>query len=242
METKVWAHRGASGYAPENTLEAFELAMRMGAYGIELDVHRTKDGKLVVIHDETVNRTSNATGYIKDYTCQELKKLDFSNSMSEFKNTRIPTLREVFGLIRASSIMLNIEIKCDRVIYYGIWDELVKLSREFGMDDRIIYSSFNHYVLRELKKIKPQAPTGLLYSCAILDPWVYAEYAEATAIHPHFMIPLNTPGLVEQCHENGIAINAWTANEPEHIAGLVQLGVDGIIPISPDGAIKLLDK
>ena len=97
METKVWAHRGASGYAPENTLEAFELAMRMGAYGIELDVHRTKDGKLVVIHDETVNRTSNATGYIKDYTCQELKKLDFSNSMSEFKNTRIPTLREVFG-------------------------------------------------------------------------------------------------------------------------------------------------
>ena len=227
METKVWAHRGASGYAPENTLEAFELAMRMGAYGIELDVHRTKDGKLVVIHDETVNRTSNATGYIKDYTCQELKKLDFSNSMSEFKNTRIPTLREVFGLIRASSIMLNI---------------LVKLSREFGMDDRIIYSSFNHYVLRELKKIKPQAPTGLLYSCAILDPWVYAEYAEATAIHPHFMIPLNTPGLVEQCHENGIAINAWTANEPEHIAGLVQLGVDGIITNYPDVAIKLLDK
>ncbi|MDO4568484.1 MAG: glycerophosphodiester phosphodiesterase [Clostridia bacterium] len=239
---KIWAHRGASAYAPENTLEAFEMAMNMGAYGIELDVHRTKDGKLVVIHDETVDRTSNGTGYVKDYTCKELKRLDFSNSFDDYAGARIPTLGEVFGLIRNSSLRVNIEVKCDRVVYYGIWDDLIKLVRDFGMEDRVLYSSFNHYVLRKLKEVKPNADIGLLYNCVMLDPWIYAKYARAHAIHPHFLVPLRVPEMVGKCHAEGIVINAWTADSPEHIAGLIDAGVDGIITNCPDVALKLLDE
>ena len=97
MATRVWAHRGASASAPENTLAAFEKAVEMGADGIELDVHRSRDGKLVVIHDETVDRTSDGRGRVMDLTCQELKKLDFSMGMDKYREARIPTLREVFG-------------------------------------------------------------------------------------------------------------------------------------------------
>ena len=116
MPTAIWAHRGASAYAPENTLEAIELALRMGADGIELDVHRTRDGKLVVIHDETVDRTSNGSGYVKDMTCAELKKLDFSNGFEKYRGARIPTLKEVYGMLRSTQALINVEIKCDRVI------------------------------------------------------------------------------------------------------------------------------
>ena len=112
MPTAIWAHRGASAYAPENTLEAIELALRMGADGIELDVHRTRDGKLVVIHDETVDRTSNGSGYVKDMTCAELKKLDFSNGFEKYRGARIPTLKEVYGMLRSTQALINVEIKC----------------------------------------------------------------------------------------------------------------------------------
>ena len=88
MSCKVWAHRGASAYAPENTIPAFRMAMEMGADGIELDVQLSSDGKLMVIHDATVNRTSNGSGRVVDMTCQELKKLDFSNGMAEYKDAR----------------------------------------------------------------------------------------------------------------------------------------------------------
>ena len=108
MPTKVWAHRGASAYAPENTIPAFRLAMEQGADGIELDVQLSKDGKLVVIHDEWVDRTSNGKGRVVDMTCQELKKLDFSCGMADYPFARIPTLREVYGLLRGSSMTVLI--------------------------------------------------------------------------------------------------------------------------------------
>ena len=106
--TKVWAHRGASAYAPENTIPAFQMAMEMGADGLELDVHESSDGKLMVIHDERIDRTSNGTGRVVDMTCQQLKKLDFSNGMPGYKDVRIPTLREVYGLIKDSRMTVNV--------------------------------------------------------------------------------------------------------------------------------------
>ena len=158
MATKVWAHRGASGYAPENTIPAFKLAVEQKADGVELDVHLSSDGKLMVIHDETVDRTSNGTGRVVDMTCQELKKLDFSNGMPGYKDVRIPTLKEVYGLLKNTNLTINVEIKCDVVIYYGIWDKVIELEREMGMQGRIIYSSFNHYVLMKLREVDPKAP------------------------------------------------------------------------------------
>ena len=100
---KVFAHRGASGYAPENTLEAFELAVRMGADGVELDVHMTRDGELVVAHDEALSRVSNGLGFIRDKTVAELKRLRFNKTHPEYPNATIPTLREVYELDRKST-------------------------------------------------------------------------------------------------------------------------------------------
>ena len=114
MQTQVWAHRGASYYTPENTLAAFEKAIKMGADGIELDVQMTKDGELVVVHDETINRTSNGKGYVKDYTLEQLKKYDFSNKHITYKGEKIPTLQEVYELIKPTSLTINVELKNGR--------------------------------------------------------------------------------------------------------------------------------
>lgn len=119
--TKVWAHRGASGYAPENTLEAFKKAEKMKADGVELDVQLTKDGELVVIHDETVDRVSGEKGFVKDYTLKELKRLNVSKHMPSYdKKTRIPTLDEVFDLLKNTEMTINIELK-NGIVQYKIW-------------------------------------------------------------------------------------------------------------------------
>ena len=239
MATMVWAHRGASAYAPENTIPAFRMAMEMGADGIELDVQLSSDGKLMVLHDATVDRTSNGCGRVVDLTCQELKALDFSCGMEEYKNTRIPTLGEVYGLVKPSSMVINVEIKCDEVMYPGIWDKLIRLEREMGMQGRVIYSSFNHYVLQKMRELDPDAKIGLLYSNAMVDPWVYAKYLNADAIHPHSKAALLCPGLTEGCREKGIAVNAWAVDTEQEMAALMQQGINAIMTNSPDVALGL---
>lgn len=242
MSVKVWAHRGASAYAPENTIAAFRMAMDMGADGLELDVHLSSDGKLMVIHDETVDRTSNGSGRVVDMTCQELKKLDFSNGMKEFEGARIPTLQEVFGLIKNSPLTVNIEVKCDVVLYPGIWDKLIRLEREMGMQGRVLYSSFNHYVLQKIRELDPDAEIGLLYGNAMVDPWVYANYLKANAIHPHYFAALQCPGLMEGCEANGVKVNTWTVNKPEDVLALSHKGVNAVITNHPDMALKVLGR
>lgn len=242
MATKVWAHRGASAYAPENTIPAFRMAMEMGADGIELDVHLSSDGRLMVIHDSRVDRTSNGTGRVVDMTCQELKRLDFSCGMTEYEGTRIPTLREVYGLIKGSSMTVNVEVKCDEVMYSGIWDKLLELESEMGMQGRVLYSSFNHYVLQKIREKDPNSKIGLLYSSALVDPWVYAKYLNADAIHPHCMAALLCPRLMEGCAENGIDVNAWAVDTRENMAALVDKGANALITNSPDLALGLLGR
>ncbi|MDO5112019.1 MAG: glycerophosphodiester phosphodiesterase [Clostridia bacterium] len=238
--TKVWAHRGASAYAPENTIPAFKLAVEMGADGVELDVHESKDGKLMVIHDETVDRTSNGTGRVVDMTCQELKTLDFSNGMEAYAGVRIPTLKEVYGLLRNTGLSVNVEIKCDVIVYWGIWEKLLQTEQEMGMQGRVHYSSFNHYVLRELQKLEPEAATGLLFNQALLDPWVYAGYCKAQAIHPHYRIVTECPGLLEGCRKANIDINAWTVNDVESMKLLRDEDVNAIITNMPDVARRVI--
>lgn len=242
MSTKVWAHRGASAYAPENTIPAFRLAMEQGADGIELDVQLSRDGKLMVIHDEWVDRTSNGKGRVVDMTCQELKKLDFSNGMADYAFARIPTLREVYGLLRGSAMTVNVEIKYGEVQYPGIWDKLIQLEREMGMQGRVMYSSFNHYVLKKIRELDPDAEIGLLYISAIVDPWVYAGYLKADAIHPDYRVALGCPGLIEGCREAGVAINAWTVNDPDAAQLLAQAGVNALITNCPDTALKAIGR
>ncbi len=131
MKTKIWAHRGASGHAPENTLEAFELAVRQGADGVELDVQLTRDGELVVIHDEEVDRVSGVKGFVKDFTLAELKKLNVNRPCPKYENVRIPTLREVYELLRPSGLEINVELKTGIFFYSGIEEKVLELSWEW---------------------------------------------------------------------------------------------------------------
>ena len=173
-KTKVWAHRGASGYAPENTLDAFRKAVEMGADGIELDVQMTKDGELVVIHDETIDRVSNGKGWVKDYTYEELKKFNFNKTHQEYTKEEIPTLEQVYRLIKPTNLTINVELKTGIVFYPGIEERVLELTERLGMKEHVIYSSFNHYTIRKIKELDPQAKTGMLYEDGIIDAVDYA--------------------------------------------------------------------
>jgi len=239
--TLIYAHRGASAYRPENTLEAFSLAIEQGADGFELDVHLTKDGEIVVAHDERLERVSNGTGYINDHTLEELKTLNFSKlsagSASGTQVCRIPTLAEVFSLVKPTALTLNIELKTDERLYLELPEKLTALTKEYAMEDRVIYSSFNHYFLQLIKKIDAQAKIGLLYDLGMIDPWVYAKYTGADAIHPNYRIIAALPETVARCHENGVKVNVWTVDDPQVIKPMLKCGADGLITNKPDIAV-----
>lgn len=240
MRTMIWAHRGASAYAPENSMEAFKLAYEMCADGIELDVHQTKDGYLVVAHDETVDRCSNGSGYIIDKNLSELLELDFSNGRRNYSNTRIPTLDQVLSFIKSSGMTLNIEVKNGIVIYKGIEEKILDLVAKYGLDNKVIYSSFNHHSLKVIKTLNPQAQIGVLYSEAMVDPYIYAKHLNATSIHPYYQT-LMLPGTIEGCKNHGIKIHTWTVDKQDHIIWMLNEEVDAIITNHPDIAIKLRD-
>lgn len=234
MDTRILAHRGASFYAPENTLPSFELALEQGADGVELDVHFSKDGELVVMHDERVDRTTNGKGFIKDFTLDELKALDASNGMESFKGVTVPTLSEVYDLFAGTEKLINVEIKTDIIDYPGICEKLKTLEIEKGMTGRIIYSSFNHYTVREMKRIDPQAKVGLLYMSIISEPWRYAEDLGAECLHPHFITISKTPGMAKECNERGIETNIWTVDDSAWMERLANMGVTSLITDKPD--------
>ena len=233
----IYGHRGASAYAPENTLEAFRLAMEMGADGIELDVHLSKDGELMVIHDQDLDRTTGFHGKVCDYTLAELKELDACNGMEAFRGVKIPTLKEVYELLKPYGAMVNIEIKTTESFYPGIEEKLLELEREMGMEGKTVYSSFNHYTIARLRQLDPQAQLGLLYMSGLYEPWNYAKQVGAQYIHPIYF-NLMIPGLAQGCAENGIGINAWTVDDPQMIGLCLQSGAN-VITNKPDLAVEL---
>ena len=239
MASKIWGHRGASGYAPENTLSAFRLAAQMGAYGIELDVHFSKDRQVVVTHDDNVERVTNHKGNICDMTLEQLKKLDFSNHMAAFAGETIPTLEEVLQLVEPTAMHINIELKTNHQTPIGLEEAVQALVEKYNMQERILYSSFNHQSLQKIKEIAPHMPCGVLYSCKLVAPWTYAKMLGFEAVHPYFPA-LSLPDFHKQCKENDIMINVWTVNTKEDIEAMLDFGVDGIITNYPDVALALL--
>lgn len=236
---KIWAHRGASGYAPENTLEAFRLARDMGADGVELDVQFTKDRQLVVIHDETIDRVSDGTGYVADYTLEELRKLRFNRTHPEYEGCVIPTLREVLELLRPAGMTVNIELKTGINFYDGIEKQVLKLVEELGMGEQVIYSSFNHASVIRMKRLCPEARVGLLYSDGIWQPAEYASRLGAEALHPS-LNNMQYPQLMEQSRENGVKVHVWTVNGREELKRIAEMGVDAIITNFPDVAREVV--
>lgn len=233
----IYAHRGASGHAPENTLEAFRLAIEMGADGFELDVHMSKDGALMVIHDETVDRTTNGTGFVKDLTLAQLKALDASNGMEAYRGAAIPTLEEVFRLIRHTHHIVNVEIKTDEYFYPALEEKCLALAKEMGVEDRVIYSSFNHYTLIRLRQLKPDAKLGMLFGDIMVKPWEYAAQLNVDYLHPMKM-NIYVPDFAEDARTAGYGINMWTVNDPETIRRCLEKDV-GIITNYPDLAVSL---
>lgn len=225
---KVWAHRGASGHAPENTLPAFELAHMLGADGIELDVQLTRDGVPVVIHDERIDRVSDGTGYVKDYTLKELKKFNMNKNFPAYGKVAIPTLEEAYDFVKNTDMVINLELKNSTIFYEGMEEKVLRLAVEKGLADRMIYSSFNHYSMRRLQQILPSARIAFLYSNGILDMGDYACRYGAYAVHPSVK---NTeyPDMVRECHERGIKVHVWTVNEEADFEKMRKLGVDAVI-------------
>ena len=239
MTTMIQAHRGASADAPENTMEAFRLATDIAADGIELDVHLTKDGEVVVIHDETIDRTSNGSGRVSDMTLEELRRFDYSNGMKGFKNIHIPTLREVYELVAPTKMFINVELKESGLPEPELVAQLAALEEEFHMKDRLLYSSFNHYSLLMLKERLPHAKTALLYTAGLAYPWRYAkEIANAAALHP-YKANLMIPDYVKSSHDLGLIVNVWTIDDPADMRWLLGLGVDGIITNKPAIAMAI---
>ncbi len=237
--TEIWAHRGASAYAPENTMPAFELAIRMGADGVELDVQRSADGHLVVIHDETINRTSNGAGKVVDLTLEELRRCDFNNGFVGRRNVKIPTLREALELFRPTNVTVNVELKNTVELYPGMEHEALRAVRDAGLLDQVVFSSFNHYSLANLRGLIGPEHLALLLTDALYDPWRYAKSFGAGAINPDHSA-LQLPGYVWYAHEVGIKVNTWTVNKPEVARWAAGLGVDAIITNLPDQAADAL--
>lgn len=236
-QSKVFAHRGASQYAPENTLEAFRLAMEQGAEGIELDVHLSADGELVVIHDETLERTTNGTGLVKEHTLAQLQALRADNHMEGFEAARIPTLRQVLELVRPGDMQVNIELKTGILWYEGIEKKTLELVKELGMQDRVVYSSFNHYSIERVRGLDPQAETAYLYSDIICDVERYAAAHGVNGLHPGLW-NIKMPGFLKTYLDSGLAVRVWTVNEEEDLRRLMQAGAD-VITNDPALAVRV---
>lgn len=223
-----FAHRGASGEYPENTMLAFEKAIEMGCDGIETDVHLSKDGALVLIHDETVDRTTSAKGYVGDFTAEELSRLG------------VPSLEQLLVLAKHWHIGLNIEIKNGRTWYDGIEERLIETLKKYHFTNQTILSSFNHYAMVKCKMLCPEIKTGLLYIEALYKPEKYCAYVGADAIHPNYIV-LNQQ-VVDEIHACGFKVHPYTVNSERAMNSMVKLGVDMIITNYPDRLKLLLKK
>jgi glycerophosphoryl diester phosphodiesterase len=232
---RIIAHRGARGHAPENTHAAFNLAYRMGAEGIELDVQCCATGEVVVIHDETVDRTSNGTGVVSELSLSQLKEMDFGQFYSPtFAGERIPTLAEVIDALPAQAV-INIEIKNKGTKTNGEEAGVAALVRRSDLYDRVIVSSFNPFVLRRMRRTDPRVPIAYLYeakSPLFLRPLPVRTLLRPNALHPDFQ--LVTRQMVRAAHRRGYAVNTWTVNEPADLARMIACGVDSIITDYPD--------
>jgi glycerophosphoryl diester phosphodiesterase len=220
------AHRGASRYAPENTLAAFRLALEHGVPAVECDVRRTQDGHLVVIHDPAVDRTTDGHGAVASLTLESLRRLDAGRWFGpEFAGERIPLLEEVLEAVRGRAL-IKIEIKNDPIRSEGIEQQVAGAIRRHRMEDEALVMSFDHHIIRELRGAAPGIATGIIYSARLVDPIVAARGAGADALCVEW--GYLDRDLVDIAHQAGLGVFAWTVDDEQDIRRFTNLGVDGI--------------
>lgn len=229
----IFAHRGASSVAPENTLPAFQRAINQGCKAIELDVHLTRDEELIVCHDETIDRTTDGTGYIRDQTLSSLQQRDAGSWFSdEFQGTRLPTLYEVLEICH-DQILINIEIKNIPFIYKGIEEKALQTIRHFGFLENTIISSFDHHALLRVQYLQPNMKLGVLLANHLIDPWGYLKNAKLHAYSIHPLYTLIDDEFVLQSHKYGYQVFPFTVDERKEYQNLIMLGVDGVFTNIP---------
>ncbi|WP_409415412.1 glycerophosphodiester phosphodiesterase [Flavobacterium sp. PS2] len=219
------AHRGARGYEPENTLKAFQKALDLHADGIELDVHLSADGHIIVIHDETIDRTTNGKGFVNNLSLQELK------AFRTEKEQQIPTLPEVFDLVN-QQCFINIELKGQGTANaVAALIELYVSEKNWNYNS-IIVSSFEWDFLQEIVLLNPKIPVGVLTETDIDSAITFAEAIKAKAINPDVNLVSKENAI--QIQEKGFEIFPWTVNEAADIARIKTYNINGIISDFPD--------
>ncbi len=238
---KNYGHRGFSGMYPENTMLSFEKAYEAGADGIELDVHLSSDGEVMIIHDESLERTTGKKGCVYEYKRSELEKIDASLLKPDCGFSPIPSLEEYLAFAKRTGIITNIEIKSIPMYYPGLEKKTLDLVYRFGLEDKVVFSSFNWLSCEIMKALDPKMPTGLLvegYKLQNLGSAIKARHHEY--YHPSFT--LIDKDIVEDMHANGVGLNVWTVNEEKDIRDVKALGVDGIISNYPDRVSEILSQ
>lgn len=229
---KIFAHRGYSKKYPENTCIAFQKAANLDIFGVEFDVQQTADQQLVVIHDETIDRTSTGTGFVKDMTLAELEKYDYGRWFGEqFAGEKIPTLRDVLTIFTETQHVLNIEIKSDIFEYEGIEQLIAQEIDAFGMHERVIVSSFNHESIQRFYQSQPTIQTGALFASLVTNIEHYLKTLPSDALHIWYFHAYRK--IIQDALANGVTVRAFTVNDVAIAKELQSLGVEAIFTDDP---------
>ena len=238
----IIAHRGDKACAPENTLSAFKQAADKGAAGIEFDVKLTADGQVIVMHDQTVDRTTNGSGDVSKLTLAAVRDLDAGVQFpGKFPGEKVPTLEEVFETI-GNRLYMNVELTNYHTPNDALVARVVELVRKHGLENLVLFSSFFPWNLRKARLLLPAVPRGLLTLPGLLGYWgrTFGWRGDVQALHPHFTGV--TAGLVDRVHVAGKRINIWTVLAETDIKRMIGLGVDGIITADLALTLRLLGR
>ena len=245
----VIAHRGASAYAPENTIAAFRKAVELKADALEVDVRQSKDAHLVILHDATVNRTTNGKGNVADLTLDELRQLDAGSWFNgEFEGEGIPTLEEVVALLDTTTVLI-IEVKEGSTIYPNIERHVVDVIKNSGKEKQVILKSFDREVLDKLKELAPSI--ARLYVYAFHIPWLGLVIdrgitvgdvfdVDVQYLQPHWY--LLTQSFTKSAQQKGLKVVAWGVDDEKDMKKAISYGVDGIETDYPDVLRKVINK
>jgi glycerophosphoryl diester phosphodiesterase len=233
--TQIFAHRGYSSAFAENTMSAFIAAEKAGADGLELDVQLTKDGEVVVIHDEKLDRTTTGKGFVRNFTFKEIRQ--FNANKKDVNKEPVPSLIEVLEWMQSNQLICNIELKNNIFPYEGMEEKVIQLVRRFNLSNRIIISSFNHYSIVLSYRSAPEIETAPLFNERLYMPWVYAQSIRAQGIHPK--LASITDEIIKGAIENGVAVRPYTVNKDADMHRLFKINCTSIITDDPVKALKI---
>ena len=238
----VWAHRGFSSKYPENTMMAFEAARDAGADGIEMDVHLTKDGEVVVIHDENLLRTTGVDKMVGDCTLSEITAIKASKTMADKFDAYVPSFDEFCAFIKESGMKANVELKTGVIYYPGIEEKVASVVKKYGIEDKVIFSSFNPLSLVIMQRYLPECKMGFLFSNSINIKHIshLAKEVAFSYLHPDYKVI--SEEMLQETKACGLGINAWTIHDPEEVKRLMAWGVEGTITNDPEMCLKTIGR